>query len=132
MVQQFQDFLSQMNVEKLNVENNKENNTTTIDFQYEGLSYLFVYDNDDTNYFRLMLPNITQIDDVNRDKVLNAINYINYKLKVVKAIIIDNVSVWLSAEQFTPTSKVNMDTIFYRFLVLLKIAIEEYRSKLKD
>lgn len=132
MVQQFQDFLSQMNVEKLNVENNKENNTTTIDFQYEGLSYLFVYDNDDTNYFRLMLPNITQIDDVNRDKVLNAINYINYKLKVVKAIIIDDVSVWLSAEQFTPTSKVNMDTIFYRFLVLLKIAIEEYRSKLKD
>lgn len=132
MVQQFQDFLSQMNVEKLNVENNKDNNTTTIDFQYEGLSYLFVYDNDDTNYFRLMLPDIARIDDANKGKVLDAINYVNYKLKVVKAIIINNVSVWLSVEQFTPASNVNMDTIFYRFLILLKTAIEEYRSKLND
>ena len=54
-------------------------------FKCEGKSFLFIYDDDDEQYFRLMMPCIFDMTEENRDVVLHAMNEVNSSVKVIKA-----------------------------------------------
>ena len=95
MLVEFRNYLSLLS----DVSNVKEENNT-ISFKYKGLFFLFVTDESDQYYIRLLLPNIATIDNLKTDvDVHTVINEYNNKFKVVKVSLWDK-SVWLSIEQF--------------------------------
>lgn len=104
----------------------KENNT--ISFEYKGLFFLFVTDESDQYYIRLMLPNIATIDNLRTETdIYTVINEYNNKFKVVKVSLLDK-SVWLSIEQFL-YSKERANDLFTRAISILEIVINEFRRE---
>ena len=76
----------------------KRHNDNTLFFKYKELFFVFTTEISDPYFIRLMLPNIANINDVENANTL--INDYNNKYKVIKVSIIDDNSIWLSAEQF--------------------------------
>lgn len=111
-------FIQYLSSKNLAFQNNVKEQIT---FQSEGLNYLFVYDSSDSNFFRLLLPNIYSIED-NKDKCNEIVNNFNYTYKVVKAIVTPANQIWLSVEQFA-YSKENIELLFERCILLLKATI---------
>lgn len=101
-----------------------------VSFQYDGLNYLFVNDSSDSNFFRLLLPNIYIIED-NRDKCDEIINNFNYTYKVVKAVVTSTNQIWLSVEQFV-YSEENVELLFERCIMLLKATISLIRKEINE
>ena len=82
-----------------------------IDFKCEGRTYAFFYDEDDDQYFRLMMPNIFDVTDENRDAVLYALNETNSTMKVVKAYTPIPQAVWLGFEVLVYSTPVLGDIV---------------------
>ena len=82
-----------------------------IDFKCEGRLYAFFYDENDDQYFRLMLPNIFDVTDENRDAVLCALNEANNKIKVVKAYMPVPHSVWIGFEILVDSTPMLADLV---------------------
>lgn len=101
---------------------------SSISFEHESLKYLFVYEDKDPYYFRLILPNIINVTNDNEQKIKDIINSMNIKFKVVKNVIVDT-SVWVSIEQFV-YSKENIEELFKRSISLLETLIENFRVEL--
>ena len=72
-----------------------------VHFRYNGKHIYFTPDDDDT-YFRLIMPNIYELED-NRVKVLEACNTITRDYKVVKAYLVKD-RLWLSIEMFVDST----------------------------
>lgn len=66
-------------------------------FKYQMASFLFINNDDDEEFFQLLMPGIYDVTDDNRDMVLEAANKVNHSIKVVKACIIND-GVWLFFE----------------------------------
>lgn len=123
MLVEFRNYLSLLpDVSKIKEENN------TISFEYKGLFFLFVTDESDQYYIRLMLPNIATIDALKTGTDIHSvINEYNNKFKVVKVSLWDN-SLWLSIEQFL-YSKERANDLFARLTNILVIVINEFRRE---
>lgn len=104
---------------------------TTISFKKDDLYYLFIIYKDDPFYFRIILPNILQVTDDNKDKIKQLVNDINLKFKVAKAFIVDDKNVWISVEQFAYTID-KIDDLFNRIFILYTSILEEIKGKIKD
>lgn len=124
MLTLFQSYLSSIGV------NVKEGNDTTISFENNELQYLFMVDNADPYYFRLLLPNVVSVSEENKSKITQLVTASNAKFKVAKAIILND-NVWISAEQFV-YSKDNINDLFNRVLHLLETFIGDFRKELKS
>lgn len=71
-----------------------------IEFEYKDRSYFLEVNENDTEFYRLVLPNIWPIEsELERLKVLKAVNEINKTKKVVKAYAVND-NVWLTVEMF--------------------------------
>jgi len=55
-----------------------------IAFKKEGYNFLFFKDENDEQYFRLMMPAIFDVTEDNEETVLRAMNDVNGSIKVVK------------------------------------------------
>ena len=55
-----------------------------IAFKSEGFNFLFFKDDEDEQYFRLMMPAIFEVTEDNEDMILKAMNDVNGNIKVVK------------------------------------------------
>lgn len=88
-----------------------------IHFKYEGVNLYFTVDKDDQNYFRLIMPNIYQLEG-NRVKVLEAINTVARDLKVIKAFLVED-RLWLTVELFIDSTP-ELEDFFPRCMGLLK------------
>lgn len=66
-------------------------------FKYQMLTFLFINNDEDSDFFQLIMPNIYDVTDDNRDIVLEAVNKTNLSLKVAKAAVLDD-SVYLFFE----------------------------------
>jgi hypothetical protein len=88
-----------------------EEDGPTIFFKCEGRSYLFIADEDDQQYFRLMMPNIFDVTDENRDIVLSALNTVNSQLKVVKLYTPIPTQVWIGFEILLDSTPVLSDIV---------------------
>ena len=80
-------------------------------FKCEGKNFLLIYDDDDQQYFRLMMPCIFEMTDENEDAVYRAMNEVNSSVKVIKAYIMCENEVWLGFEVLVDTTPVVGDFI---------------------
>ena len=80
-------------------------------FKCEGKSFLFIYDDDDDQYFRLMMPCIFDMTEENRDVVLHAMNEVNSSVKVIKAYTMLENEVWLGFEILVDSTPVVGDLV---------------------
>ena len=67
-------------------------------FEYNKLTFFIFWDDNDSQYLKLALPGIYNVDDNNRDDALYAANKVNIEWKVIKTIVLDD-EVWVVAEQ---------------------------------
>ena len=73
-----------------------------IHFRFNGKHMFFTVDEKDESYFRLIMPNVYEVED-NRVKVLEACNTINRNYKVLKTYLVDD-RLFLSIEMFVDST----------------------------
>ena len=79
-------------------------------FKCEGRNYVFFYDEDDDQYFRLIMPGIFDITEENFPAVLLAMNKVNSEIKVIKAYTFKD-NVWLGFEAIVDSTPVLADFV---------------------
>lgn len=102
-----------------------------LDFKCEGKTFVFFYDEEDEQYFRLMMPNIFEVTDENRDAVLRALNKTNSDLKVVKAYTPIPDAVWVGFEVLVDSTPVLADFV-PRSLNMLRMAQQKFYEAIQE
>ena len=75
-------------------------------FKCEGRNFLLIQDDDDDQYFRLMMPCIFEMTEENEEAVFRALNEVNSSVKVIKAYIMCENEVWLGFEVLVDSTPV--------------------------
>lgn len=100
-------------------------------FKFEGNTYFIQIDPEDTDFFRIVLPNFWPVkDDNERQKVLEAVNYANAESKTSKVFIVRN-NVWASIELFVADPE-DFKTIFKRSMSALQYGVYNFVMKMKE
>jgi hypothetical protein len=110
-----------------------------IAFKSEGLIFLYFKDEDDEQYFRLMMPAIFVVTEDNEDTVLSVMNDVNGTIKVVKLYTMDiededgksEKSVWAAFEILADTTP-ELNDIVPRAIALLRGARIAFLAKLEE
>ena len=110
-----------------------------IAFKFEGLNFLYIKDEEDEQYFRLMMPAIFDITEDNEDMVLRILNEVNGNIKVVKLYTMDvedengkpERSVWVAFEILADTTPELKDFV-PRAVNLLMSARINFLSKIEE
>lgn len=102
-----------------------------LDFKCEGKTFVFFYDEEDEQYFRLMMPNIFEVTEENRDAVLRALNKTNSDLKVVKAYTPIPDAVWVGFEVLVDSTPVLADFV-PRSLNMLRMAQQKFYEAIQE
>lgn len=99
-------------------------------FKYQMTTFLFLNnDEEDEEFFQLCMPNIYDVTDDNREMVLEAINIVNRKLKVMKATIIGE-NVWLFFENLLDQTP-DVSTIIPRALMILQGGRQQFYEEME-
>ena len=109
-----------------------------LNFTYEGWNFLLWNDKEDPLFFRLTLPGIFDVKDENFAKAIMTCNDINWKYKVVKAVLYDyedgkekGASVWLCYEQQLDAAA-DVDSLVKGALKSLLSACEAFVKEMND
>ena len=110
-----------------------------IAFKSEGFNFLFFKDDEDEQYFRLMMPAIFEVTEDNEDMILKAMNDVNGNIKVVKLYTMEmedeegkkNTSVWVAFEILADTTP-EMADIVPRAITLLKGGRIAFLARLEE
>jgi hypothetical protein len=70
-------------------------------FRYQMLSYLYLKDDDDENYYALYMPCVQEVTEENECEVLKVMNECNNSMKSVKLVNNDG-QVWIGYELRLP------------------------------
>ena len=97
-------------------------------FRYQMLSFLINWDEHDARFLQIFLPSIFNVDENNREDVLEAINATNIERKVVKCVLLGD-SVSIVAEQLLDTTP-NYQDIIPRTLGMLRQARDGFYENL--
>ena len=93
-------------------------------FNYDDKTYFIEVDQDDAEFFRLVLANIWPIEDeLERLQVKNALDVANAKVKVGKGFIVRD-NVWISVEAFHEPGE--FDEFFERYLDVIDLFVRHY------
>ena len=110
-----------------------------IAFKSEGLNFLYFKDEEDEQYFRLMMPAIFVVTEDNEDTVLSVMNDVNGTIKVVKLYTMDiededgksEKSVWVAFEILADTTP-ELNDIVPCAIALLRGARIAFLAKLEE
>ena len=110
-----------------------------IAFKNEGYNFLFFKDEDDEQYFRLMMPAIFEVTEDNEETILKVMNDVNGSIKVVKLYTMEmedeegkkDTNVWVAFEILADTTPELCD-IVPRAIALLLGARIAFLSKLEE
>lgn len=102
-----------------------------LDFKCEGKNFVFLYDEEDDQYFRLMMPNIFEVTEENRDAVLRALNETNASIKVVKVYTPVPQAVWIGFEVLVDSTPV-LEDIVPRGINMLRAAQQRFYESLQN
>jgi len=110
-----------------------------IAFKIEGTNYLYFKDEDDEQYFRLMMPAIFVVTEDNEDMIMRAMNDVNGNIKVVKLYTMDmeddkgkkETSVWVAFEIIADTTP-ELGDIVPRAIGLLKGGRVAFLARLEE
>lgn len=99
-------------------------------FRYQMLNILIHWEEEDSHFISISLPNIFDVDDNNRFDVLTICNALNKERKVIKAVDAGK-SVWVTVEQLLDQNPEYKD-IIPRTLGMLLEARESFYEKLRN
>ena len=110
-----------------------------IAFKKEGFNFLYFKDEEDEQYFRLMMPAIFEVTEDNEEIILRAMNDVNGSIKVVKLYTMDmededgkkDTSVWAAFEILADTTP-ELSDIVPRSIALLLGARVAFLSRLEE
>ena len=110
-----------------------------IAFKNEGMNFLFFKDEEDEQYFRLMMPAIFVVTEDNEETIMRVMNDINGNIKVVKLYTMDledeegksETSVWIAFEILADTTP-ELKDIVPRAISLLQGARIAFLSQLEE
>jgi hypothetical protein len=110
-----------------------------IAFKSEGINFLYFKDEDDEQYFRLMMPAIFVVTEDNEETIMRVMNDVNGTIKVVKLYTMDmedengkkETSVWVAFEILADTTP-ELTDIVPRALALLRSARIAFLAKLEE
>lgn len=111
-----------------------------IAFKSEGLNFLYFKDEDDEQYFRLMMPAIFVVTEDNEETIMRVMNDVNGNIKVVKLYTMDmenedgktkETSVWVAFEILADSTP-ELSDIVPRAIGLLKGARVAFLAKLEE
>jgi len=97
-------------------------------FKYQMRTFAYFIDDDDETFFRLAMPGIFEMTDDNRMAVMEAMNEVNNRLKVVKVYAPDE-HVWAATEILIDSTPV-LDDMVPRLLNILMGAREKFYAAL--
>ena len=100
-------------------------------FKCEGLNFIFIYEEDDEQYFRLMMPGIFDVTEENFPAVLLAMNKVNSELKVVKVYTAVPDEVWAGFEAIVDTTPVLSDFV-PRGINMLRVAQRKFYDAIQQ
>lgn len=118
----FLDFLASKGASSIDFKDDR------VTFSLNGLNYIFVYDNSDKYYFRLILPSIYTITE-DKPRCFDIINNLNKDFKAAKTFIIED-RIWVSVEQFAYSNE-NINFLFERCIYILESIIKQFRETIK-
>ena len=98
-------------------------------FKYEGHHFFFCNNGDDEQFFRIIMPNIYDLED-NRTRVLEAINKVTSEMKVLKSFLVED-HLWLSIEMFV-SSTPNVEEYIVRCLDIMMEARKRIAAEIFD
>lgn len=93
-------------------------------FKFQMATFLFVNNDEDEDFFQLVMPNIFDVTEDNREMALEAANKLNFGIKVVKACIIND-GIWLFFESLLDKTP-DVADILPRALQILQTARQQY------
>ena len=110
-----------------------------IAFKSEGLNFLYFKDEDDEQYFRLMMPAIFVVTEDNEETIMRVMNDVNGSIKVVKLYTMnledeqgkEETSVWVAFEILADTTP-ELSDIVPRALALLRSARVSFLARLEE
>ncbi|MDY6301203.1 MAG: hypothetical protein SPL96_04835 [Bacteroidales bacterium] len=110
-----------------------------IAFKNEGMNFLFFKDEEDEQYFRLMMPAIFVVTEDNEETIMRVMNDVNGSIKVVKLYTMDledeegksETSVWIAFEILADTTP-ELKDIVPRAISLLQGARIAFLSQLEE
>ena len=109
-----------------------------LNFTYQGWNFLLWNDADDPLFFRLIVPGVFDVTDWNYAEALMACNNINWKFKVVKAVLYEyedkhesGASVWMCYEQQLDAAS-DMEALVHRAIQSLLSACEAFTKEMTD
>ena len=113
-------------------------NDLGLNFTYEGWNFLLWNDVDDPLFFRLILPGVFDVTDDNFAEAIMACNNVNWKYKVVKAVLYEfedehdkGASVWMCYEQVLDTTP-KVEELMPRAVHSLIAAAEAFTKEMND
>lgn len=113
-------------------------NDLGLNFTYEGWNFLLWNDVDDPLFFRLILPGVFDVTDDNFAESIMACNNVNWKYKVVKAVLYEfedehdkGASVWMCYEQVLDTTP-RVEELMPRAVHSLIAAAEAFTKEMND
>ena len=100
-------------------------------FKYQMGNFIYVDNQDDDDeFFQLLMPGIYDVTDDNREVVYEAMNRVNHSIKVVKACNIND-SVWLFFENLLDSSP-EVGDIMPRALQILQAGRHNFYQALSE
>lgn len=105
-----------------------DENNGNILFKYQMAGFLYINNDEDQEFFQLIMPNICDVTEENRELILEAANSNNQGIKVVKTCVFND-SVWLFFENFLDSSP-DISDILPRALNALQGARQEFYKQL--
>lgn len=100
-------------------------------FKCEGHTYLYFGNEDDNDFFQLVMPAIYDVTEDNREMILEACNAINREIKVVKSIVMDQrEEVWLFFEILLDSTP-KIEDVMPRALNILRGAQQAFYGKIQ-
>ena len=98
-------------------------------FKYEGANRYVSVDKDDPLFLKIVMPSIYEVEN-NYSKVLEAVNKVCTRIKVIKALLVQN-RVHLVIEMFVDTTP-EVDDFFERCCDILIAGRRAFAEALKD
>lgn len=102
--------------------------SNNIEFKFQMSNYVYIENDDDPDFFQLLLPNIYDVTEDNRDIVLETINKVNQSMKVAKACVVND-GVWLFFETILDSTP-DVSDIIPRALRILQSTQQEFYEQI--
>lgn len=98
-------------------------------FNYDDINYLYIPDDDDEHFLRIVIPYLFDVTDENRMMVLDAISETNLLLKYTKTCIMYENTVWAIYEHYLNSTE-NMTELLEHIIRVLEATANVFHKKM--